>query len=152
MCSAAIRPAKPRPGRRSALVLHLAAENPAGGYRRITGELAGLGHKVGAATVWRILHTAGIAPVPRRSGPGWGQFLRTQAEGILAGDFFHPDTITLTRLYSFTVQRASRSGAYVKGRLSTSRYRGAAHRGGPWTGCWTRADQAVPDYRRKRDR
>jgi putative transposase len=69
------------------------------GYRRITGELAGLGRKVGAATVWQIPNKAGIDPVPRRSGPSWGQFLRTQAEGILACDFFHADTITLTRLY-----------------------------------------------------
>ncbi len=92
-----------------ALVLHLAAENPTWGYRRITGELAGLGQKVGAATVWRILHTAGIDPVPRRSGPSWSQFLRTQAEGILACDFFHADTITLTRLYCFAVvEHASR--------------------------------------------
>ena len=91
-----------------ALVLHLAAENPTWGYRRITGELAGLGRKVGAATVWRILHKAGIDPVPRRSGPSWGQFLRTQAEGILACDFFTADTI-LTRLYCFAVvEHASR--------------------------------------------
>lgn len=92
-----------------ALVLHLAAENPTWGYRRITGELAGLSRKVGAATVWRILHQAGIDPVPRRSGPSWSQFLRTQAEGILACDFFHADTITLTRLYCFAVvEHASR--------------------------------------------
>ena len=72
-------------------------------YRRITGELAGLGRKMGAATVWRILHEAGIDPVPRRSGPSWCQFLRVQADAILACDFFHADTITLTRLYCLAI-------------------------------------------------
>jgi putative transposase len=64
-----------------ALVLRLAAENPAWGYRRITGELAGLGRQVGATTVWRILRKVGIGPVPRRSGPSWGQFLQTRPKG-----------------------------------------------------------------------
>jgi putative transposase len=67
-----------------ALVLRLARENPEWGYRRIHGELAGLGVKVAASTVWEILKNAGISPAPRRCGPTWSQFLRSQAESILA--------------------------------------------------------------------
>jgi putative transposase len=86
-----------------ALVLRLAAENPAWGYRRITGELAGLGRKVGAATVWRILRKAGIDPVPRRDGPGWPEFLRSQAQGILALDFFTTDLLNGAKVYVLAV-------------------------------------------------
>ena len=57
-----------------ALVLRLARENPEWGYRRIHGELAGLGVKVAASTVWEILKTNGIDPAPRRTGPTWSQF------------------------------------------------------------------------------
>jgi putative transposase len=83
------RPATSRDIR--ALVLRLARENPEWGYRRIHGELAGLGVKVAGSTVWEILKKAGIAPAPRRSGPAWSQFLRSQAEAILACDFFTVD-------------------------------------------------------------
>jgi hypothetical protein len=51
------------------LILRLAGENPDWGYRRIGGELASMGRKVGASTVWAILKRAGIDPSPRRSGP-----------------------------------------------------------------------------------
>ena len=71
-----------------ALVLRLARENPEWGYRRIHGELAGLGVKVAPSTAWEILKNAGIDPAPRRTGPTWSQFLRSQADAILACDFF----------------------------------------------------------------
>src|SRR5450755_1134375 len=71
-----------------ALVLRLARENPEWGYRRIHGELAGLGVKVAASTVWQILKISDIDPAPLRTGPTWPQFLRSQAEAILACDFF----------------------------------------------------------------
>lgn len=70
------------------------------GHRRIQGELARLGHPIAPSTVWEILHKAGIDPAPRRTGPSWREFLTTQAEGIIAADFFHVDTITGRRLYA----------------------------------------------------
>ena len=99
-----VRPGRPAiPAGLRALVVRLASENPAWGYRRIHGELAGLGNRIGASTVWTILHGLGIDPSPRRAGPSWSEFLRTQAHAILACDFFHLDTITLHRLYAFFV-------------------------------------------------
>ena len=71
-----------------ALIIRLATENPTWGYRRIHGELAGLGYQIGASTVWKILHSAGIDPSTRRAGPSWTEFLRAQAHAILACDFF----------------------------------------------------------------
>ena len=56
---------------------------------------------MGASTVWSILQAHGLDPAPGRSGLTWQQFLRAQAEGIVAGDLFHVDTITLKRLYVF---------------------------------------------------
>ena len=86
-----------------ALVLRLARENPGWGYRRIHGELAGLGVKVAASTVWEILKNAGIDPAPRRTGPAWSQFLRSQAEAILACDFFTADLLDGTQAYVLAV-------------------------------------------------
>ena len=82
-----------------ALAVRLATENPSWGYRRIHGELAGLGYQIGASTVWKVLHRAGVDPSPRRAGPTWAEFLRAPGHGILACDLFHIDTITLDRLY-----------------------------------------------------
>jgi putative transposase len=82
---------------------------PTWGYRRVHGELTGLGYQIGASTIWKILHNAGIDPSPRRAGPTWTEFLHAQAHGILACDLFHIDTITLQRLYAFfVVEHATR--------------------------------------------
>src|SRR6185437_7299974 len=89
------RPPTPSPIR--TLVLRMARENPRWGYRRIHGELIGLGHRAAASTVWTILKDAGLDPAPRRAGPTWRQFLSAQAHAILAIDFAHVDTIFLRR-------------------------------------------------------
>jgi len=66
------------------LILEMARDNPGWGYRRIHGELAGLGHKLAPSTGWQILKDAGIDPAPRRSGQTWKAFLDAQAKTILA--------------------------------------------------------------------
>jgi putative transposase len=91
------------------LVVRLAHENPSWGYRRIQGELAGLGVKLAASTVWTILKEAGIEPAPRRLEQSWAEFLRQQAASILECDFLTVDTLFLKRFYVlFFVEPASR--------------------------------------------
>ncbi|MFL6052044.1 MAG: integrase core domain-containing protein [Actinoallomurus sp.] len=97
------------------LVLRMAAENPGWGYRRIAGELAGLGRRIAPSTVWAILKKADIDPAPRGSGLAWGKFLRAQAEGIRACDFFHAETIMLTRLYCFAVVEHATRRVHILG-------------------------------------
>ena len=94
-----------RPGRPTierdvqALVLRLARENPTWGYRRIVGELRGLGVAVSASSVRAILIRHELPPAPERDGASWRQFLRQHAATMLACDFLTVETIWLTRIY-----------------------------------------------------
>jgi putative transposase len=91
------------------LVLRLARENPSWGYRRLHGELLVLGLKVAASTVWEILQEAGIDPAPERAASTWADFLRSQADALLACDFLETVTLTGTRMYVLAViEHASR--------------------------------------------
>jgi len=91
------------------MVVRLARENPTWGYRRIHGELVGLGISLAPSSIWAILRRYGIEPSPTRSGPTWGEFLRAQASTLLACDFFTVDTVLLRRLYVlFFIEHGSR--------------------------------------------
>jgi putative transposase len=95
------RPGRPRTVRSiRILVLRLARENPAWGYRRLHGELLVLGVKVAASTVWEILTQSRIDPAPRRASSTWADFLRAQADALLACDLFETVTLTGARMTS----------------------------------------------------
>jgi putative transposase len=92
-----------------AVVLRLARENPRWGHRRLSGELGKLGVSVSPTTIRRLLARAGLGPAPRRSGPGWREFLRAQAASIVACDFFTVESVLLRRYYVlFFIAHASR--------------------------------------------
>jgi putative transposase len=80
------------------LIIRLARENPRWGDQRIKGEPQHLGVLVAATTIRTILGRHGLDPAPRRTTTTWRAFLRQQAAGIVAGDFFTVDTVWLRRL------------------------------------------------------
>jgi putative transposase len=81
------------------LIVRLAKENPRWGYQRVQGELLRLGVRVSASAIRCTLRRHGLDPAPRRAATTWRAFLRQQAAGILACDFFTVDTVWLQRLY-----------------------------------------------------
>ncbi|MFD4652596.1 integrase core domain-containing protein [Streptomyces sp. NPDC058441] len=101
----------------TALILRLAHDNPTWGYLRVQGELRRLGHRAAAATIHRVLRRNKIPPAPTRATEHtWHAFLHTQADTLLATDFFHVDcAITLKRLYVFFMMEVGTRTVHVLG-------------------------------------
>jgi hypothetical protein len=98
------------------LIRRLARENPRWGYVRIQGELLKLGIGVSATTIATVLRSSGLGPAPRRIGPSWSQFLRSQAHSMVGGSSSPaPETTTSETM------RPSRAGRPRLGRTATWR-------------------------------
>jgi len=129
------------------LVLRLARENPRWGYQRIAGELSKVGVRVSPSTVRRILASAGVDPAPCRIGPTWREFLRSQASGIVAFDFFTVESALLRRYYVlFLIEIASRRVHYAGCTANpTGRWVAQQARNLSLDGCFTGTRLAIHD-------
>jgi putative transposase len=107
------------------VVLRLARENPRWGYVRIAGECAKVGVQVSLSSVRNVLRRHHFRPTPRPGGPTWIEFLRSQASGVLACDFFTVDTVSLQRLYVLFFIELERRHVFLAGVT--------AHPDGHWT-------------------
>jgi transposase InsO family protein len=106
------------------LILRLARENPRWGYLRIVGELKKIGVTVSKGSVANVFRRHRLPPAPRRTGPTWAEFLRAQAKGIVATDFFTVDTVFLRRYYVLFVIEVERRVVHLLGVT--------ANPNGPW--------------------
>ena len=110
------RPQRPGlPNETVDLVVRLARENPRWGYVRIAGECAKVGVGVSVSSVRNVLGRHHLRPTPRRGGPTWIEFLRTQASGVLACDFFTVDTVSVRRLYVLFFIELERRQVFLAG-------------------------------------
>ncbi len=123
-------------------MLRLAHENPRWGYQRIVGELAGVGVRVSATTVAKILRQAGVSPAGARAQLSWREFLRAHADSIIACDFFTVETLWLGRLYVLFFLELGARRVHIAGCTSNP--------DGRWTAqqarqlAWTLSDRATP--------
>jgi putative transposase len=134
------RPALPEETRE--LVLRLARENPRWGYQRIAGELAGVGVRVSATSVAKILRQAGVSPAAARAGLSWRTFLRAHAQSMIGCDFFTVETLWLGRLYVLFFIELGTRRVYLAGCT--------ANPNGPWTAqqarqlAWSFSERLTP--------
>jgi putative transposase len=105
------------------------------GLRQDRRELRKLGIRVGATTIRTLLRRQGLGPAPRRSGPTWTQFLRAQAEAMVACDFFTAETIRLQTLYVLFFIEVSTRRVVVAG--ATANPSSAWSLSRPGTSRWT---------------